>query len=563
MAKKKYIRIRNTSGQDEMLVPRIALEKLGLSTKREDMDTIGRFGSGIKFAPIAALRNGWEWVFVGNDRNGSYHMKYIVQQEDGVDCIWYDYGDHQKPSSFTTGAGELSWTDAFQIIREPVANAMDGVSQFGGEWSIDVVNKIETETDKFSFDVYITAAPELVQILENIDLYFSFNRKRVFEALSYEAYGLKKVTSDFRVFSQNVLVYHKPDERSLFDYEFSVIDLNEERTIKSEWDLGSKIAYILTKVSDSDVVAKVIKEATSMMDTEPYEFGQGCVSHYKNNNYNDAWKQMFYTIYGDNAVIYPVDKAASSIEASLKLRGAKAIPIYSDGAYKFLEAAGVENYMTTLGEDYQYEIQDDISKYPELIDAIGYVKRAIPDSASVIDNCGILLGEAARQCKGLAINIKDPLKTRILVSVHHLDDSSISDIVSTLVHEYDHATSGIGDGYSEDGRRFRDLADKHIGKMIVKNYKPNPFFLNEDGVLSMHGSSSALVGGLRCRFEYVKMLDAYIIVVGSTTIKATGCNIVEQSAYVKDEQRAMPIVSDDGEVIEFPFIKNIERIEIV
>ena len=130
MARKKYIRIRNVSGQGEMLVPRIALEKLGLSTKREDMDTIGRFGSGIKFAPIAALRNGWEWVFVGHDKNGPYQMKYIVQEEDGVDCIWYDYGDQKKPSSFTTGAGELSWTDAFQIIREPIANAMDGVSQY-------------------------------------------------------------------------------------------------------------------------------------------------------------------------------------------------------------------------------------------------------------------------------------------------------------------------------------------------------------------------------------------------------------------------------------------------
>jgi len=558
MARKKYIRIRNVSGQDEMLVPRIALEKLGLSTKREDMDTIGRFGSGIKFAPIAALRNGWEWVFVGNDKNGPYQMKYIVQEEDGVDCIWYDYGDQQKPSSFTTGAGELSWTDAFQIIREPIANAMDGVSQFGGEWSIDVVNKIEEETNGNGFDVYITASPELMEILDNIDLYFSYNRKKVFETGAFNTIGLKNVTSDLRVFSQNVLILHKPDERSLFDYEFPVIDLNEERTVKSEWDLGWRVAHVLAKVNDFNVVAKVLKEATSVYDSDPFEFGQGCASHYKNVDFDDAWKEAFYNIYGENAVIYPVTNAASSIESSLRLRGAKAIPVYSDGAYKFLEGAGIENYMTTLGEDYQYEIQDDISKYPELIDAIGYVKRAIPDSASVIDNCGILLGEAAAQCKGLAINIKDPAKTRILVSVDHLDSGSVSDIVATLVHEYDHVRTGISDGYSEDGRRFRDLADKHIGRMIVKNYKPNPFYI-ENGVVCFKTSDMTSVGGeLLAKTEYVDMLDCFIMKIGNFVFKA-----FSQSDKESFDNEHRPEFSNNSTVVSYPSFSNIERIELV
>lgn len=60
----KYIKITNYLGSDE-IVSRLALEKLGLSTKRNDAETIGQFGSGIKFAPIAALRNGWEWWFTG------------------------------------------------------------------------------------------------------------------------------------------------------------------------------------------------------------------------------------------------------------------------------------------------------------------------------------------------------------------------------------------------------------------------------------------------------------------------------------------------------------------
>ncbi|CAB4188892.1 hypothetical protein UFOVP1172_158, partial [uncultured Caudovirales phage] len=71
----KYIKIANESG----FVSRIALEKLGLSTKRNDPDTIGQFGSGIKYAPIAALRMGLDWAFTGEDEKGPYTLKYVVE----------------------------------------------------------------------------------------------------------------------------------------------------------------------------------------------------------------------------------------------------------------------------------------------------------------------------------------------------------------------------------------------------------------------------------------------------------------------------------------------------
>ena len=48
---KDYIVISNKAET----VSRISLEKLGFSTKRNDAKTIGQFGSGIKYAPIAAL----------------------------------------------------------------------------------------------------------------------------------------------------------------------------------------------------------------------------------------------------------------------------------------------------------------------------------------------------------------------------------------------------------------------------------------------------------------------------------------------------------------------------
>ena len=85
----KYIRIYN----DSNLVNRLALEKLGLSTKRNDPSSIGQFGSGIKFAPISALRKNIKWIFAGEDSNGKYMLEYVSHLEDGIDSIYYNYLD--------------------------------------------------------------------------------------------------------------------------------------------------------------------------------------------------------------------------------------------------------------------------------------------------------------------------------------------------------------------------------------------------------------------------------------------------------------------------------------
>jgi hypothetical protein len=93
----KYIKISNYAP----CVNRLSLEKLGYSSKRNDPDTIGQFGSGIKYAPIAALRLGLDFVFTGTDDKGSYILKYKSQVQDGINCIVYDYGDYTENSSFT------------------------------------------------------------------------------------------------------------------------------------------------------------------------------------------------------------------------------------------------------------------------------------------------------------------------------------------------------------------------------------------------------------------------------------------------------------------------------
>ena len=169
----RYIKITN----DADIVPRLHLELLGVSTKRDNDDTIGQFGSGTKFAPIYALRQGWSWINVGNDRHGGYAMSYNIADKEGIDVVQFEYQDSAgrittKDSSYSMGAGELGWDHPFQIFREAFANALDAHYEFGASYNIELVDSVDPPVEG-KFSVYLTAVDELVEVVDNFDKLFS------------------------------------------------------------------------------------------------------------------------------------------------------------------------------------------------------------------------------------------------------------------------------------------------------------------------------------------------------------------------------------------------------
>jgi hypothetical protein len=240
----KYIKITN----EALEVPRLFLELLGVSTKRDNDDTIGQFGSGTKFAPIFALRKGWEWVSTGYDNEGGYTLSYQVDDDNeyGIDVVQFRYdlpnGEiHIKDSSYSLGAGEFGWDHAYQVFREAFANALDAHYETGAEYSISTVDSVG-EPVFGEFSVYLTADPELVAIVENFDRFFSLNREPVFT----DKFGNKlyeKILDDddgIRVYHKGVLIYGPElvregrfiDYTSIFDYDLVNVDIGEDRKVK-------------------------------------------------------------------------------------------------------------------------------------------------------------------------------------------------------------------------------------------------------------------------------------------------------------------------------------------
>lgn len=513
MVSDQYIKIWNTSD----CVPRIALEKLGFSTKRNNSNTIGMFGSGIKFAPIAALRKGLDWYFVGADDDGQYTMQFVSQYEYGVECVAYNYGDYTKPSSFTVDAGILSWVDEFQIYREAISNAIDSTVD-GGSWGREIVSASEIKYEPGIFAIYITASPELVKIHNEFNKYFLCDRSPIYSNNNLAGISLYESYDDsLRIYCRGVLVGFFPDKKSLYDYNSIGISLNEERNIKSmysfEWDLSS---FFSSLEGDSKILTDFIRGATKPSCKEYFEYN----SYQPGSLYNEFaknWKQAFISIYGENAVIYNVQAIAHGVDNLLTRRGYKPVLIYSDNVYSGLISAGISDYTSVVDESLKFEIMEPYYKYPNLNMAVDIASHFEPGLLDIVatDRLQVFTNENNIDDLGLTINANKSMSERkILINLNHTFDA-IENIVATLIHEYDHLSTGVTDG-NQQGRLFRDLADRRIGKMMMKFYQNLPHKVI-NGVVKFHTSKISELNGLAWQMQLNTLLDKVLIKIGDKT----------------------------------------------
>jgi len=505
----KYIKISNQSEN----VSRIALEKLGLSTKRNDPDTIGQFGSGIKYAPIAALRMGLDWIFTGQDDKGQYILKYKVEKEDGVDCIVYDYGDYKKSSSFTVDAGVLSWEDEFQIYREAIANAMDEAKTSGTTWSREIVDEKDIASNLNEFSVYITASPNMMEIYNDHDKYFLENRKALYtnEPNYNKVSFYKPFDKNTHVYHKQVMVYENEEYTSMFDYEVQNIKLNEMRTVADEWTMNYRIAQAICECNDLSIVKNIIQLSNSTKNYVEFEFSG--TMHDVDNTWHEAWVDL----YGEKCIMVTPDQSLNQAYVSfIKEKGLDFKMISSNFFFWVLKKAGIQTIDSIAGEAINYDIDHDISKYPKLIKAIEIAARFEPGLLQLEKPIACFIPKQKDHYLGVVIN-PDTDDKQILIDRNHALNGELNEIVATVVHEYDHYETGYSDG-DVIGRKFRDLADRRIGQMMCEFYRPELIQVGKDGIYIPLESISEL-GGIQYNIEWSKALECYIMSIGKRAYK--------------------------------------------
>ena len=475
----KYIKITNNVNE----VSRLGLEKLGLSTKRDNDETIGQFGSGIKFAPIAAIRKGIDWAFAGNDSRGQYVLKYVVKEDEGIPCIFYSYGDYEKPSSFTADAGLLSWTDDFQIYREVISNAMDEDKLNGLGWSIDIVDIDTIESIDGEFSVYIEATDEMIKIHNDFDKYFCVKRTPIYVGKDFSIY--KPYDSIFRVYTKGVMVFsdekesgsdHTPN-RGFFDYEFNNLTLNEERKVSSLWDMHYVMIRALSGITDVEIIENIFREMTNTNLLNCYEqdkIPDGMYSYGVGYN-NTLWQECFDSNLPKHVIILEAEQSIN-IEKTINSKGYQSVPVINEGFFNFLCDRGIKQVRTILGESFKYEYTLEIEDNEKLIEAIEIVEDVLDIDLDRIVGLYNENEEDDVSANGITVNLGKDQNTGsdigklILINESLISQMSMQELISVLVHEWDHYSTGIGDGNNE-GRMFRSLADEKIGKMVYELFK--------------------------------------------------------------------------------------------
>ena len=450
-----FIRIMNeTNGP----VKRTYLEKLGISTKREDDRTIGCFGSGSKLAPIAALRKGWRWISVGNDLDGDYQMEYSLEaDEEGFQHVFFDYGDYKTPSSYTADAGLLSWTDSFQIFREAFTNAIDAFLADGLDYSIDYVTEIENVPGHFC--TYLTADVELVNFVENIEKYFILERQPLCEVLTYGNKGYKlyePFDNSIGLYSKGVAINHDGEDSriTIFDID-GPFQINEERRVTNKsYALDAAMKhYILPGVKDLDVLETYLSKAP--FDAKYWEHHLDTYgSAPKNPLIKLAWKNLFG---GDIAIPNDVSEANKQ---SLMLKGYKFVEVGSPFWYDVLVENDVPNITSVLKIDPNFNIAElNASEQLTFNKAIDIV-RYFDEKLNTVND---ILAFEPKDNQTKYNGIYDPKGQNIYLSrkiLHDLDKT-----VGILVHELDHHITGI-----KDSDMFRNSADERIGKLMTAMY---------------------------------------------------------------------------------------------
>ena len=455
-----FIRIANKAKD----VNRLYLEKLGLSTKRDNESTIGQFGSGSKFAPIAALRNGWRWINVGEDSFGEYKMEYVIKEESGINSIYYLYNDDElKPSSFVAEAGVLSWDNEFQIFREAFSNALDEFTENGNEYSVTIVDDIEFVKGEFA--VYITADKKLLDIIQDFDKYFSIKRTPLI-TLSNGCKIFKSFDHEANFYYKGVLV-HSEDrgDISIFDYEFNSFTLNEERRVRNTYELGTKVThlfYLLNKFEEDHV--NIATQLILAGDKKRWEwsipkyhiesqFGYGV-------KFDSAFLIAWKNLYGNAIAITP---ELMRFKAQIAMRNEIAVEVKSEFLYNILIRCGVPSAQSVLGDEIEYEFMTLTGRNRNMFEeSLEMVKDFVPDYDHFVNETKFFIPQGEQDS---ILGIANMNEKNIYISINAFRNRET--LIGTLIHEYDHLASG----YTDDDPSFRSEADNHIGKLLIElNY---------------------------------------------------------------------------------------------
>ena len=277
---KKYIKIESKGIIDPQ-----AFILLGASTKRADESKIGFFGSGLKYSVAYLLRNNIPFKVFAEYNEIKFSTTTTPFRDNSFEVININ-GDK---TSMTTEMG-LDW-EAWFVVREIYCNALDE-----GDSKINFVSESECLPIEDKTVFYIECNKDFEEIIKDWNLYFSENREDI---ISYDNKGNQIYAggSDLIVYRKGIRCYYAPNMKCSFNYDMTWIDINESRTIKSDWNFRWELKMYLQKCTDKKVI-------THLYNTICNTFEKGLDFSSTSSLFSDEWLECL-----NNRTLVPYENA--------------------------------------------------------------------------------------------------------------------------------------------------------------------------------------------------------------------------------------------------------------
>lgn len=420
---KNYILIQN----DGEIEPN-CFELIGASTKRDDNTKIGFFGSGLKYSIAYMMRNNIDFKIYAGETELKFTTttEYIRGKEFERICI------NGKETSYTITMGP-TWTEDWFVIREIFCNALDESGcQIVRETTH--INPIVGKTR-----IYIESTKSLRNVINNWDAYFSTEREPLFTSHRiYTSYLGEEPRQKVDIYNKtDGVIYRKGirvgiDENLMYDYGFSSVKINEDRTAKSVSAIGYSIIELLNTFVSESYVANVLRNGIKSSNNKTVEFKAMETTHpqsVSSNKWVEFSNQYLLVVY-EKSGKYDKDIMLSSKEVFF-------IPKYFAS---FLKSNLPNISILGMGKKIGNTSMSDIETTPKMdyllkdvISSLNEMKYDIPFDISIVQfDEDDVLGQA---------DIKDK---RIYLS-SSLFDMGKREIALTLMEETEHILSGEGD----------------------------------------------------------------------------------------------------------------------
>ena len=437
-----------------------AIECIG-GTDKTGEGFIGRFGSGMKYAVAAALRNGIDLRICTNGQVITFGTKRVDLDRGSVDRITMKIDTASpKPRDWTLDMGKFDWRDKpeegltvdWMIFREFLCNAMDE-----GGCTIGISNKVWAEPGITR--IYMRLTDRMQYIKDNMNLFINrgFGKER--ESIESNTYGhvYPKYGSHGRIYCKGIFVRETKDSL-LFDYDFNSLALTESRTVDI-YNLASSMGNIISYSSE-----KFLATMFKKLSEDDKCFESTWATQYIRLDSTKS-QNAFIAAFGENAYMAPDVLPAATI-SSLNRSGKSKI-ILPASLRTALTGCGVTDYIDVIGRDvvngFDYIPMEEVTTRvdPELNElcskayhvCMGIFKPKGSPEFKYFNWVGSPEGYALGNAngKGIGINCQIP-KNPVL-------------ILGTMIEEFAHFTSGAAD----DTRELTNCLVNKFAEYVLQN----------------------------------------------------------------------------------------------